>query len=129
MSVFAEQIAAFAAKAQGRIDAAIRATVVEVGNRLIELSPEGTGHFKANFNYGLNAANTAVSEGRTGRTLNYIGAMPAHPGGARHYISNALPETAVLEFGGLGRPAHGMFGRTAAALGDIAAKAAKGAAQ
>ena len=129
MSDFAAQIAAFAAKAQARIDTAIRATVTRVGDRLIELSPEGTGRFKANFNYGLNAANPAVSDNTAGRTLNYIDAMPAHPGGARHYISNSLPYAAVLEFGGPGQAPHAMFGHTAAALGAIADQAAKDAAQ
>lgn len=104
---FAADVLAQVQRANTDLDEIIEQSVLEVGDRLIELSPEKTGQFKSNWNYGLGAPNLAISSRTDGREVNGLAAMPAEAAGAFHYISNSLPYALRLEYGFSGPDALG----------------------
>lgn len=112
MASFAEQIASFAAKAQGQVDSVVRGSVEEAGQRLIDRSPIDTGRFKSNWNYAAEQPDIFTSERTNIRTVNGIEDMPAKAAGHIHYVTNSLPYGPALERGHSKQAPQGMVGLT-----------------
>lgn len=105
---------AFAEKAKGNADAAVRAVVLEIASRLIVRSPVDTGRFRGNWFYSLDRLDgraiggtaegaAAIYQGGAAAaystTVNNIAELPITAGGHVHYLQNNLPYAMRLEFG------------------------------
>ena len=133
-----EQVAAAVAKFEAKVDRTTERAVEAIAAYGISLSPEVSGRFKANFNYGLDQANASTSQDTSSRTLNFTAAIPEKAGGHVHYISNSLPYALRLEFGYTGPDSLGrtfsqlpqaIFGRMAMAAPQIIEDIARDVAQ
>jgi hypothetical protein len=123
MGAFADQIARFAVDTKEKADAAVRETVLEIGDRLISRSPIDTGRFKSNWNYGLTTPDRFTSDKTDGRTLNNLEELPRGAGGFVHYITNSLPYGPALERGHSKQAPQGMVGLTSLEFDSIVADA------
>lgn len=125
MPTFAEQLAAFAEKTQGKAHEVVREVVVETGIRLIDRSPVKTGQFADNWNYGLETRDTSTHGPTGARTINQIGELPIEAAGHIHYLSNAIPYGPALERGSSKQAPQGMVGLTELELPGIVEAAVK----
>lgn len=105
---FAEQIASFSAKTQANLDAVVRASVEEAGQRLIDRSPIDTGRFKSNWNYAAEHPDIFTSEKTNIRTVNGLEDIPAKAASFVSYITNSLPYGPALERGHSKQAPQGM---------------------
>ena len=118
----------FAAKAEGRADAAVREVVLEIGRRLIVRSPVDTGRFRSNWFYDLDGFSREATDATGAEAVQSIGAMPLKAAGHVHTIVNNLPYAWRLEYGWSKQAPLGMVALTAIEFRGIvdgaAAKAA-----
>jgi hypothetical protein len=140
-------LAAFVKKAKGNADAVVRKVVLDIGTRVVELSPVGDpdlwsskapkgyvgGRFRANWQYGNFSGagipmnnlpdidpSGMVSIDRINAGLPVIGAA-----GMRHILKNNLPYAYRLEIGWSSQAPAGMVGITVVEYGSIVDKAAQ----
>lgn len=138
---FASDLAAFRERTVAKVEASIRAAIIDTGERVIELSPLGDpalwkrkppadyspGQFRSNWNYGLDGVNITTRPETKAREVHGLDAMPAALIGHVHYISNSLPYAMALEWGhSTQAPAPaGVVGRLVVELPQIAEAAAR----
>lgn len=142
MATFAEQVKAFADKTNEKTNLIVKKIVVDIGTRLVLRSPVGDpsywvspppagyvgGRFRANWQYGLDAADTKTSEeiDKTGATTisRVTGEVPSEAVGHVHYITNSLPYSMRLENGWSRQAPHGMVALTEEEFTPIVREAA-----
>jgi hypothetical protein len=144
---FSLQLAAFAAKAGKNADTAVRKTIIDVGTRLVELSPVGDGdlwksppppgyvggRFRANWQGGNNSVpsnelpdiDPSPAESNVS-TMRIIGAIPERVAGGNFIITNNLPYGQRLEDGWSTQAPAGMVHITVIEFQQIVAGAAQG---
>ena len=119
---FELQLRAFADKAKGNADAAVREVVLEVGRRLVIRSPVDTGRFRSNWFYGVDAPPSESTLGVGSAEVH--GDIPAKAAGHVHYVVNNLPYAWRLENGYSKQAPAGMVGLTVVEFAGIVDDAA-----
>lgn len=126
---FGEDVAAFAKLAVARADEVGRAAVEETGRRLIDRSPVGSGHFRANWRLGIDQAPDGEIE--TGGTRESPAPPPAIPDippsdkGRRFFWVNNTSYAGDLEVGRGGLRPLGLMPLAEMEWPAVAAKAAQ----
>ncbi len=142
-TAFAEQIRAFARKADERANLIVRKILFDLDASLVYKSPVGDpkywkrkpppgyvgGRFRANWQYGLNQVNPTTTENKDksgGTTLNrLVTSTPERVLGAVHFTTNSLPYAIPLENGHSWRQApNGMVQVTILEFDPIVRRAA-----
>jgi hypothetical protein len=122
---FAEQLATFAAKTKGQVDAVTAGSLREAGQRLIDRSPVDTSRFQSNWNYSLETPDIFFGDGKRGvRVVNDIADIPTKAAGFVHFITNSAPYGPALERGHSKQAPQGMVGLTAIEWPQIVAEQA-----
>ena len=136
---FAEDINKFAKKAVDNSNLVIRRTIIDIGQRVITRTPVGDanywqskppagyvgGHARFNWMYSMNTRviqeldGIDMSPGGAGTLQRLIGAVPAAPGDAVHFIQNSVPYIERLEDGYSRQAPQGMVAITAAEFQGI----------
>jgi len=127
---FADDIKAFTAKTNGKMDAVVRKTVLDVGTRLVERTPVGDasywkkkppagyvgGHARANWQHAIGSpvVSEVLGVDKNGEaTIGRIGAsIPEKAGGLVHFITNSVPYIQPLEDGHSRQAPNGMVALT-----------------
>lgn len=123
MADFARTIADFVADTKAAIEQVCLGAVLEVGDRLVMRSPTGSGHFRANWRFSMDAPDLTVVAG---------GGRPARPSfsgsvvGRSAFWCNSVSYGPALEEGSRGRRPGGFVRLTAQEFRAIvAAEAAR----
>jgi hypothetical protein len=141
---FSDDLKRFAAKVQARNSLIVSKIVTDLATELVEKSPVGDavywiskpppgyvgGRFRANWQFGISAANTETTEKVDpvgGTTIaDIVGKLPTDSAGGIYYITNSLPYAQRLEDGWSKRQApHGMVTLTVLEFEPIVAAAAR----
>jgi len=126
MGSFSLDMRAFADKVKTRNNLVVKKIVIDVGTALVLKSPVGDanywqspapagyvgGRFRANWQYGLDAADRTITEktDKTGSTTitGLSGSVGKQASGHRHYLTNSLAYGPRLENGWSRQAPHGM---------------------
>lgn len=140
---FALDLKKFADKTDARVNALVRKIVIDVGTSVVLKSPVGDanywkspapagyvgGRFRANWQYGLGAINSATSEKTDASGASTISAIVGKvddtPAGQIHYITNSLPYADRLENGWSRQAPNGMVNLTVLEFQPIVDAAAR----
>ncbi len=139
---FGDELEAFARKTDRRVNLIVKKVVIDIGTAVVLKSPVGDakywkhpappgyvgGRFRANWQYGLDQINEAVTEAvdpSGGATISAIvGKVSDNAAGHIHYITNGLPYAHRLEDGWSHRQApNGMVALTVLEFEPIVAAA------
>jgi hypothetical protein len=100
---FSEDIRKFQRKTNLSMDVIVRRAIIQMGGRMVEMSPVDTGRFRGNWMPGIGSPNTSTIEavdpdGST--TIARITAAFANVrAGGVLYVTNSLPYARRLEYG------------------------------
>lgn len=120
---FAESIRKFATITEDRADAVVKASIEEVGRRVIERSPVLSGRFRSNWNYAAGAPDINETELTNIHKVNRIEAIPDKTVAFTHWISNSLPYATRIEHGWSKKAPQGVVGVTSIEWPAIVAEA------
>lgn len=125
---FADQINAFVVEAKGLTDEVVAEAVTGVAFKIDQRSPVDTGHFRANWQLGVNVRPTAELAGfdRDGSGLSgrVTARIPVEAAGKVYWLANNVPYAMRLEMGHSKQAPQGMVGITAVEWQQIVSKAA-----
>ena len=126
---FAAQIAAWAARAERMVTEIARGTAQELGERIIDNTPEDTGLARGNWMCGLGSPDMSTTtakgaEASKKRLARVLANYEAKDGQSIH-ISNALPYVPGLEYGTANKTPHAMVRRAAAGFEGIVKEQAR----
>lgn len=139
---FTLDLSKFAAKAGANMDAVVRRTVLDIGERLVEKSPVGDatywknpppkgyvgGRFRGNWQYGFDAipAGDLPDIDRFGAMTNarLSASIAGAPGAGVHYLVNNLPYARRIEDGWSTQAPSGVLGTTVLEFEGIVSRAA-----
>lgn len=140
---FAVALDAFVKKAKGRADTVVRKIVLDIGTRVVMRSPVGDpslwegpapkgytgGRFRANWQYGENAAPSGVLDERDPSGIQVVNRIASsiqpQAAGKVHFLTNNLPYAMRLETGWSQQAPQGMVGITVREYRSIVANAVK----
>jgi hypothetical protein len=126
---FSEQIERHLARTRSQVEATVRLTVSEIGQRLVDRSPVRTGTFRANWQLGVDAPQAGVIA--ASGTAESPAPPPEPPaieaGGRRFFWSNNIGYARELDRGLGGRPPLGLTKLAEIEFPSIVAAAAKAA--
>lgn len=126
-AAFKRHFAALLKKAGDNAEIVVRKTALELQSSMVEMSPVDTGRFKANWQCGVGAVNTATDSGEDKTGAAAIGRTQAALGswkvGQTIMISNSLPYARRLEYGWSNQASGGMVRLTVQNYSRALAKA------
>lgn len=127
MGSFADQIKAFAEKANVSMETVVRKAVLDLQGGVVLRSPVDTGRFRSNWMVGIGAKNsdTVDTEDKSGQaSLDRVNAgMVNWSAGQAIYLTNSLPYAQRLEYGWSDQAPNGIVRLTVQAWRDYVAKA------
>lgn len=119
------------AKAEKKIDLAIRYTVMGMAQRLVNRSPVDTGRFRGNWQFGVASVNTDTSSspdssgaGSIGRIMRGLSTVAS---GQKIFVTNSLPYARRLEYGWSKQAPGGMVRLTVAEFKSVLREAVSNA--